>query len=77
MKKRLLAILLTLCMIITLLPVTALAAGDIVEMSINGGAAKRYAVSEVEGFFSDFASGHNSRCKDAKQFCNRRASYSY
>ena len=68
MKKRLLAILMTLCMIITLLPVTALAAGDIVEMSINGGAAKRYAASEVEGFFSDLQAATTADVKMLSSF---------
>ncbi len=68
MKKRLLAILMTLCMIITLLPVTALADGDIVEMSINGGAAKRYAASEVEGFFSDLQAATTADVKMLSSF---------
>lgn len=69
MRKRLLAILLSTCMLLSLLPVTALAAGDaIVEMSADGTEVKQYTASEVTSFFSDLQDATTADVKMLNSF---------
>lgn len=42
MKKKLLSVLLTVCMTLTLLPVSALAAGDVMTVKIDDGTPTTY-----------------------------------